>query len=273
MTQDSIYLLVRADDIASSQAANQACIDVFTRGISRSVEIMAPCAWFPEAVKLLKKHPNYDVGVHLTVTSEWENVKWRPITAAPSLCDADGHFLRSFYQMQAYEDRNSFEMNDWKAEELERELCAQIELVQRHLPWVSHASFHMMGLFRDSAFMELVDQVIRRYDLKVDLQANGFQHWPGFGGYPKSVSLSPAEKLQTLKDALETISPGRWFFIDHPCYETPESRALHHIGYENVASDRQGVTESWTDTDVLEIIARRGIKLVSYADVKMGRID
>jgi len=85
MSPEPIYLLVRADDIGSSQAANGACMAVFTQGIARSVEIMAPCAWFPEAVKRLQAQPSYDVGVHLVLTSEWETIKWRPLSDAKSL--------------------------------------------------------------------------------------------------------------------------------------------------------------------------------------------
>lgn len=59
-------LLVRSDDMASSHAANKACIDVVKNGISRSVEIMVPCAWFFEAVQMLKQNPGIDIGVHLT---------------------------------------------------------------------------------------------------------------------------------------------------------------------------------------------------------------
>ena len=80
-----IRLIVRADDIGSSHTANVACIDVYKYGIARSVEIMVPCPWFPEAVEMLKEVPEYDVGIHLTMTSEWENIKWGPITKAPSL--------------------------------------------------------------------------------------------------------------------------------------------------------------------------------------------
>lgn len=37
-----------------------------------------------------------------------------------------------------------------------------------------------------------------------------------------------------------------------------------------VAVDRAGVTQSWTDPEVLAIVADRGIRLVSYGDVKVG---
>src|SRR5512137_1929999 len=61
-------LIVRADDLGSSHAANLACIESYRNGIARAVEIMMPCAWVPEAVKLLAEDPGLDAGVHLTLT-------------------------------------------------------------------------------------------------------------------------------------------------------------------------------------------------------------
>jgi hypothetical protein len=58
----AIKLIVRADDIGAAHSINEACIEVYKNGIARSVEIMVPCPWYPEAVKMLKEVPGYDVG-------------------------------------------------------------------------------------------------------------------------------------------------------------------------------------------------------------------
>lgn len=268
MTNEPIALLVRADDIGSSHASNDACMDVFTKGICRSVELMAPCPWFPEAVKRLREHPHYDVGVHLTLTSEWENMKWRPVSAAKSLVDDDGYFCHTYRKGEHYPDRKPFCEAKWTAADVEQELRAQIELIRKHLPWASHLTTHMGGLRDDPNFQGIVDRLAVEYDLAVNLTAQGFERFRGFG--ENNQALTPAEKTAALRQNLETLAPGKWIFVDHPAYDTPESRAIYHIGYENVALDRQGVTEAWTDAQVLEIIARRGIRLVSYADVKRG---
>ena len=80
-------LIVRADDMGSFRAANIACLKGYTEGIESSIEVMVVTAWFPEAARLLRENPGIDVGLHLTLTSEWENVKWRPLTHCPSLTD------------------------------------------------------------------------------------------------------------------------------------------------------------------------------------------
>jgi len=53
-----------------------------------------------------------------------------------------------------------------------------------------------------------------------------------------------------------------------PGYYTPELRTIHYIGYENVASDRQGVTDLFLDARVKQAIEKRGIRLLSYKDLK-----
>lgn len=73
-------------------------------------------------------------------------------------------------------------------------------------------------------------------------------------------------------EGLAGLQPGRWLHADHPCLDTHESGAIWHVGYENVAVDRQGVVDAWTDAEVLKIIEQRDIRLVSYGDVKTGTL-
>jgi len=79
-----IRLIVRGDDMGSSHASNEAAVRCFRDGVMRDVEVMAVGPWFPEAARLLRENPGLDAGLHLALTSEWDNVKWRPLTAAPS---------------------------------------------------------------------------------------------------------------------------------------------------------------------------------------------
>jgi predicted glycoside hydrolase/deacetylase ChbG (UPF0249 family) len=85
-------LIVRGDDMGASHAINEAIIKCHKEGIQTSIEVIVPSPWFPEAVKMLAQYPEADVGVHLALTSEWDNVKWRPLTDAVGLRDADGYF-------------------------------------------------------------------------------------------------------------------------------------------------------------------------------------
>ena len=263
---DEILLLVRADDIGSSQAANRACIDVFTQGICRSVEVMVPCPWFPEAARLLNEHPDYDVGVHLTLTSEWEGMKWGPLTRSPGLTGPDGYFSPSFYRGSA--GSPAFRDLDWTPAAVEAELRAQIERCLHALPQTSHLSFHMGGSRVDEPIGALYTALGDEYGLRVEL--DGFERFRGFG--TGGQGLSAAEKTTALCAALGAATPGKWLFVDHPAYDTPETRAIGHSGYHGVARDRYGVTAAWTHPAVRAAIETRGIRLISYTDVKAGRL-
>lgn len=91
--QQAPKLIVRGDDMGSSRSANLASIETFVNGIETSIELMVVTPWFPEAAKMLRENTGIDVGLHLVITSEWDGIKWRPLTDCPSLTDDSGYFL------------------------------------------------------------------------------------------------------------------------------------------------------------------------------------
>jgi len=259
-----IRIIFRADDISSSHTANLACVDVYKNGIARSVEIMVPCPWFLEAVKMLKEVPGYDVGVHLTMTSEWENIKWGPITNAPSLADEDGYFYPMYWSNDRFPPERTFLGNEWKIEEVEQELRAQIELAMKHLPGrISHMGIHMGGTSVDPKIAEVHEKLAKEYGLMTSLTPFNVKRFDGFKG-----ARLGEEMITNLVQSLEEVGPGDYIFIDHPGYVTEEMRAIGHDGYYDVALNRDGVTKAWTDPRIKEVIERRGIQLISYADLK-----
>src|SRR5688572_29940141 len=78
--QKTIRLIVRGDDMGYTHSGNEAIIKSYKEGIETSIEVIVPSPWFPEAVKLLQQNPGVDVGIHLAITSEWDNIKWRPLS-------------------------------------------------------------------------------------------------------------------------------------------------------------------------------------------------
>src|SRR5262245_41898293 len=80
-------LIVRGDDMGYSHSGNEAILKCYKEGIETSIEVIVPSPWFPEAAKMLADNPGVDVGIHLALTSEWDNVKWRPLSDCPSLRD------------------------------------------------------------------------------------------------------------------------------------------------------------------------------------------
>lgn len=260
--KDDIYLLVRADDIGFSRTANLACIDSYTKGIARSVEVMVPCAWFEEAVLMLREHPEYDVGVHLVLTSEWTGMKWRPLTNAPGITDDDGYF-HPFIWPNKVEGATFFRESAWKLEEVEAEMRAQIELALKKIPQISHLSYHMGMNNADPAINEMVKKLAVEYKIDIDPAAYNVQRARGWEGS----QTTQQEKEESFIKMLEALQPGIHMFVEHPGYDTEEMRGVGHVGYENVAEDREGVTYVLTSEKVKEVISKRGIKLIAYKDL------
>ena len=258
-----INLIVRGDDIGSCHAANMACIRSYKEGIMTSVELMVPCSWFPEAVKMLNENPGLDVGIHLVLTSEWDNYKWRPITHAPSLTDADGYFYPMIWQRKNMPAGTALKDADWKIEEIEKELRAQIELGKRKVPHVSHLSYHMGCAGWDPEVKELCAKLAKEYNLDVNPSEAGVRGFGGFGD-----AKTAAERIERFIKRLEGLKPGTYLFVEHPGLDTAEMSAIGHKGYEDVAEDRDAVTELFVSDKVKKAIRRFGIKLISYADLK-----
>ena len=66
---------------------------------------------------------------------------------------------------------------------------------------------------------------------------------------------------------IDNLTPGTWLTVEHPGYDVQEMQAIGHKGYENVAIDREGVTQAFCSAKVKDAIQKRGVKLVSYADI------
>ncbi|MDH4089731.1 MAG: ChbG/HpnK family deacetylase [Cyclobacteriaceae bacterium] len=142
LAQQPPRLIVRGDDMGFSHAGNEALIKTMKEGIETSIEVIVPSPWFPEAVKLLQENPTVDVGIHLALTSEWDNIKYRPVSNCPSLTDEDGYFFPMIWPNKNYPGKALVE-HSWTMSDIEKELRAQIELALRKVPNITHISGHM----------------------------------------------------------------------------------------------------------------------------------
>jgi predicted glycoside hydrolase/deacetylase ChbG (UPF0249 family) len=256
-------LIVRADDMGYSHAGNEAIMKSYTEGIATSVEVIVPSPWFPEAVRMLAQHTNVDVGIHLALSSEWDNVKWRPVSDGPSLRDADGYFFPMIFPNRNYPGRALAE-NKWKLEDIEKEFRAQIELGRKRIPRISHLSYHMGCTGLNGEVRALAARLAKEYRLDIEPGELGVKGIGYLG--PKGTS---EEKITSFVKMLESLEAGKtYIFVDHPGLDTSEVRAIHHIGYENVATDRQGVTDTFTSPRVREVIKTKGIQLIDYRDLR-----
>lgn len=260
-------LIVRADDMGSSRAANIASMKTALDGITTSIEVMAVCPWFPEAIKLLNEHPTIDIGLHLTITSEWDNIKWRPLTHCPSLTDANGYFLPMMGPNKAYPGLSIME-SKWNLKEIEQEFRAQIELALKNIPQISHLSGHMGSYSFAPEVSELASRLAKEYNLSsVDRQEAMSENKMEFVGYDGS-NKTFQDKEQSFLKMLDKLQPGKtYLFVDHPALDNEEMQTVGHIGYEWVAKDRQGVTDLFTSDKVKKAIKEKGIQLVNYNEI------
>lgn len=254
-----IRLIVKGDDMGAGHGINVATIDAYTRGVLTTTNVIVPGPWFLEAARLLNENPGLDAGVHLALTSEWENVKWRPLTYAASLVDPDGYFFPTVQPRAGFPPKTSLAESGWKLDEIERELRAQIVMARRHIPHVTYTWNHMGFTSLSPDVRDLVARLSREYRLVVPADL-GVQ---GVGRVYESKDTG-AVKAEKLAARLETLGPGLWLHIDHAATDDAEMRAFGHQGYEWVAADRSAVLEAWTSPKVREVIARRGITLTNY---------
>ena len=254
-----IRLIVQADDLGAAHGINVASLQAYTDGIVRTANVIVPAPWTPEAVALLRDHSDLDAGVHLAITSEWSAIKWRPLTSAPSLVDARGYFFPMVWPNDKLPAKSSLKENAPRLDEIERELRAQIEYAKREIPQLTYTWNHMGFDALAPEVRALTSRLTKEYGLvtPVDL---GVQ----FAGQIYDGADTGAAKAAKLAAKLEGLGSGTWLIVDHAATDTPETRAIGHPGYENVAADRSAVLEAWTSAAVKEVVRRRGIVLTNY---------
>ena len=131
------YLIVNADDFGMCEAANDAVIDLFEKGRLFSSTIMFPCPAHERAARFAAAHPEYAIGVHLTLTSEWQTYRWKPLTDGASLRDPEGFMWRSTEDVEKHAD----------LKEVRAELEAQLQKALSYGMRPSHLDNHMGTLY------------------------------------------------------------------------------------------------------------------------------
>src|SRR5256885_12786510 len=118
--RDAKLLILHADDLGFAHSANAASFDALDKGLISSASIMMPTPWITEVAAYARAHPEADLGLHLTLTAEWDSYRWGSVASkdkVPSLFDPTGSFPSD---VPAVARRA-------KAPEVEQELRAQID--------------------------------------------------------------------------------------------------------------------------------------------------
>jgi chitin disaccharide deacetylase len=203
-------LIINADDFGMCHSENVATMDLLLYGSISSATIMTPCSWFSEAAEFCKNNPQADVGIHLTLTSEWKRYKWGSVASTdlvPSLLTYEGYFPEATLYVELWA----------KPDEVEVELRAQIEKALQFGIVPTHIDNHMAtvyGLFTGHDFLDSVFKLSKEYGLPFRLPRN----LPDY--YSEQLSHEVINKLMEMADSL--IAEG--FVL--PDY-------LHSINYGN----------------------------------------
>lgn len=262
----AIRLIIMADDLGVAEAVNSATFAAHRDGVVTTSNLIVPGSWFPQAVRLAGENPALELGIHLALTSEWSDVKWRPLSAGRSFCDPDGYFAPFVWPNPKVAPGRSLRELKVDLAEAEQELRAQIDLARRHVPRVCYLWPHMGFTGHSPEMLALVRKLAKEYDL------------PLFGDVMEALGIKRLKttydrydtgdkKAAALVQAIDALTPGTWVMVDHAANDTPEMRAFGHVGYEKVAADRDANRAMWLDQTVRTAITRRGVELIPTAVV------
>jgi chitin disaccharide deacetylase len=155
---DAKLLIIHADDLAVAHSEDVASFDALDQNAVTSASIMVPCPWLGEVADYAKVHPDADLGLHLTLTSEWKTYRWGPVESkdkVPSLLDPSGYLWPDTPQA----------IRALKADEAEREIRAQIERAIAMGIHPTHLDSHMATLFSRPDLFAVYVKVAHEYKL------------------------------------------------------------------------------------------------------------
>lgn len=269
---DSRLLIIHADDLAVAHSEDAASFDALDKHAVTSASIMVPCPWLTEVATYAKAHPEADLGLHLTLTSEWKTYRWGPVASkdtVPSLLDPSGFLWPETDPAQQH----------IKAEEAEREIRAQIEKALSLGIHPTHLDSHMGVLFSRPDLFAVYVKIAREYKLP-------FLAFLG-PDTPKELSalLSPNDVLingivmadpqvpaNGWKDfyltAIKNLKPGVTEFIVHLGHDDAELQAVTVDHADYGAAWRQRDYNVVTSPEFKKLLEENHVILVRWRDLK-----
>jgi predicted glycoside hydrolase/deacetylase ChbG (UPF0249 family) len=258
---DAKLLIVNCDDLGSTRAANVAVYEALRDGLATSATLMVPCPWSRDAAS---GYRGEDVGVHLTLNSEWENYRWGPITHSPSLLDGDGGFPRTVSDVWDHAD----------LEEVRKECRAQIE---RAIYWgfdVSHLDSHMGTLQLRPEFFDVYLEMAVEFRLPLRMVGADAEAAIGFPYrrlaaeegivFTDHFVYTSVGGRSRLDEVLADLRPGVTEIYLHPAVDTDELRSSHPDWTGRVA-DHAALCR---DEEFRAIVARSGATLIGYRQLR-----
>ena len=272
-------VILHADDVGMCYEANQSVQRALTQGAYQSAAAMVPCPWFNEMAAWSIAHPEHDIGLHLTLTSEWKTYRWGPVAAAdkvPDLRDPLGYFFPDVQSVA----------QSAKPEEVAREIRAQLTRARRMGMQPSHLDTHMGTVYARPDYTQVYLQLAMEEQIPAmvvemtPVTREKFQKQ----GYPiteTSLKLVASytlpklddfhsvtegktyeEKRQKLLEEIRLFPPGLHEIIFHPSVETEGLKKITNSWQQRVWEDRL-----FADPEVLRFLKDNGIIVTNWKEV------
>ncbi|HTV03393.1 MAG TPA: polysaccharide deacetylase family protein [Luteitalea sp.] len=267
-----IVLIVNADDVGNSHAANAAVRHGMEKGLITSGTIMVPAPWFEEIAAYARATPTADFGLHLTHTSEWKGYKWGPVASRDSVA---GLVTPLGY---LWPDIESVYKNATPEQAL-TEARAQVAKAKASGIDITHLDSHMGALQYDMRYHAVYRALAKEFDMPIrmgnqDLLAKlGGGHLRGeldADGtiYPDYLIHDQRRKGEAVdvywKRIIGELKPGVTELYIHPAVAGDESQ---HI--TNSWKERDTEYHLFTDdASVKQLMDQRGIKRIGWRPLR-----
>jgi len=267
--KDARLLIVHADDLAETHSVNAATFKSLENGYVNSASIMVPCPWFAEAADFAKAHPDADLGLHLTLTSERVFYRWGPVAprdTVASLVDANGYFHHDWDQHPRIEPKD-----------VETELRAQIERALEMGVRPTHLDSHQYRLIENGKeIFEVLLRLGHEYHLPVFVARDWFVDHPYLPASlgPQDIVLDhtvtigpavPPEKWADFyRDALKNLQPGVTEFVIHIAFDDEELRAATRERPTWGSAWRQRDFDFFSSSEFRKLLEQQRIQLITW---------
>jgi predicted glycoside hydrolase/deacetylase ChbG (UPF0249 family) len=270
--RDAKLLIVHADDLGMAHSVNAATIKALESGLVNSGSIMVPCPWFSEIATYARANPQADLGLHLTLTSEWTTFRWGPVSSkdrVSSLLDKDGYFYLTETDAASHAD----------PKEVELEITAQVERARASGVQPTHLDSHMGTLYQNKALFEVFLRVARKYKLPVRVA----RAWFGRADFLPEVlkpddvyvdrvldintSVAASDWASFYSDALKKLEPGVTEVVIHLGYDDAEMRGATSDHPNWGAAWRQRDFEFFTSETFRKLLQENQIKLITWREL------
>jgi predicted glycoside hydrolase/deacetylase ChbG (UPF0249 family) len=270
--RDAKLLIVHADDLGMAHSVNVATMKALGTGLVNSGSIMVPCPWLSEIAAYARSNPQADLGLHLTLTSEWTNFRWGPVSSkdrVSSLLDKDGYFHLLETDAAAHADPKQVEI----------EIVAQIEKARALGIQPTHLDSHMGTLYQSKALFEVFLRVARSQKLPVRVARDWFPRADFLAEtlnqndvYIDRVldigpGVAPQDWARFYSDELKKLEPGVTEVVIHLAYDDAEMQGATANHPNWGAAWRQRDLEFFTSDAFRKVLEENQIKLITWREL------